>query len=180
MSTEPPLTTELFRRRAAKLGVELPDPPQPKGSYRPAVLHRGIVHTSGVGPMLHGRRLHSGYVGGDVTVEQAQQAAVVAAVNALTAACAAAGGVESIDRLIKLTAFVRSAPRFTEQNTVIDRASAVLHELLGERGRHARSTVGVAELPFGICVEIELLAACRTTPPAPPTPAATTISRRKR
>ncbi|TYB41856.1 RidA family protein [Actinomadura chibensis] len=164
MSTEPPLTTELLRRRAAAQGVELPSPPEPKGSYRPAVVHRGTVYTSGVGPMLRGQRLHSGYVGGDVTVEQAQEAAAVAAVNALTAACAAVGGVESIERLVKLTAFVRSAPGFTRQSAVIDRASSVLHELLGERGRHARSAVGVAELPFGICVEIELLAACRAVP----------------
>lgn len=163
MSTEPPLTAEVLQQRAALLGIELPDPPSPKGSYRPAVIHGGVIYTSGVGPMLHGRRLHSGYVGGDVTVEQAQQAAVVAAVNALTSACAAVGGIESVDRLIKLTAFVRSAPGFTQQSTVIDRASSVLHELLGERGTHARSAVGVAELPFGICVEIELMAARRDT-----------------
>lgn len=161
MSTEPPLTAQTLQQRAAALGVELPAPPHPKGAYRPAVIHGGVIYTSGVGPMLHGQRLHSGYVGGDVTVEQAQHAAVVAAVNALTSACAAAGGAESLDRLIKLTAYVRSAAGFTQQSTVIDRASSVLHELLGERGTHARSAVGVAELPFGICVEIELTAACR-------------------
>ncbi len=159
---EPHVTAAVLEQRAASLGVQLPPPPTPRGRYTPAVIHGGVIYTSGVGPMLNGRRHHSGYVGGDVTIEQAQQAAAIAAVNALTCASAAAGGVESLERLIKLTGFVRSAPGFTDQAAVVDGASSVLQGLLGDRGAHARSAVGVAELPFGICVEIELVAAHRS------------------
>lgn len=158
---EPYVTQEHLERRARTLGIELPNPPAPKGSYRPSTTHDRLIYTSGVGPMLNGTRLHCGYVGGGVSIDQAQEAAAVAAVNALAAVCAGAGGVESIDRLLKLTGFIRSAPGFTQQSVVLDRASEVLHKLLGERGTHARSAVGVAELPFGICVEIEIVAALR-------------------
>lgn len=154
-------TSRDLARRARELGIVLPEPPSPKGAYLPAVVVDNLVYTSGMGPMLRGTRHHVGYVGSDVTVAQAREAALIAAVNALVAALAAIGGVERLDRLVRLTGYVRSATGFIEQAAVVDRASTVLQDLLGGRGRHARSAVGVAELPFGIAVEVDLLAAVR-------------------
>lgn len=155
--------SELFAR-ADELAITLPQTPTPKGDYRPAVVHHGLIYTSGMGTMLDGVRHHVGYVGAEVTLGDAQDAAVISALNALMAAVDAAGGVENIDRIIRMTGFVRSAPLFTQQSAVLDKASQVLVQLLGDRGVHARSAIGVAELPFGIPVEIELIVACNEKP----------------
>lgn len=163
-----------LERRAERRGLVLPAPPAPQGAYRPAVVAGGMVFTSGMGPMLDGTRRHLGYVGADVTTEEGRDAARIAVVNALMAAIDAAGGIENIASIVRVTGFVRSAPGFIQQTKVVDAASEVLHDLLGEAGAHARSAVGVAELPFGIPVEIELTALLRGSPagasPAPPLP----------
>jgi enamine deaminase RidA (YjgF/YER057c/UK114 family) len=144
---------------ARAMGVVIPPAPRPQGSYLPAAIHGGIAYSSGMGPMLDGERRHLGYVGCDVTLEQARAAARIAVLNAVAAVAEAAGGLEKITRILRITGYVRSAPNFTNQVGVLNAASELLTDLFGERGQHARSAIGVAELPFGIPVEIELVAA---------------------
>lgn len=144
---------------AERRGLRLPPSPTPQGDYRPALIHSGLIYTSGMGTVLDGVRRHVGYVGADISVEQAQEAATIATMNAVAAAVEAAGGAEAIERVLKLTGFVRSSEGFTDQARVLDAASRRLVELFGTWGVHARSAIGVAELPFGIPVEVELVLA---------------------
>ncbi len=147
-----------IEKRALTLGIELPPTPRPQGSYTPALVVNGMAFTSGMGPMQNGVRRNLGYVGGDVTVEDASEAAGIAVLNALSALRWVLGSLDEIIRIIRLTGYVRSAPGFCSQITVIDAASNILLDLFQEKGEHVRSALGVAELPFGIPVEIELLA----------------------
>ena len=123
----------------------------------PAVLVRDLVFTSGMGPVRAGVRHHVGYVGGDISLTQAAEAAEIATLNAV----AAVGSVVDLDRvdgIVRLTGYVRSARWFTDQPKVVDAASRLLARLFHDAAPHARTAVGVAELPFGISVEIELIA----------------------
>lgn len=147
-----------IEERALALGIEIPLTPNPQGSYAPALVVNNIAFTSGMGPILNGVRRNLGYVGGDVTVDDASDSARIAVLNALSALRWALGSLDKITRIIRLTGYVRSAPGFCGQTAVIDSASNILLELFRENGEHVRSALGVAELPFGIPVEIELIA----------------------
>jgi enamine deaminase RidA (YjgF/YER057c/UK114 family) len=110
---------------------------------------------------VDGKVLAVGKVGGEVSVPDAAALARTCALNALAAAAAAAGGLEAIRRIVKVTGFVASAPGFTGQPQVVNGASELLIDVFGQDGRHARSAVGVAELPLGVPVEVELIAEVR-------------------
>lgn len=153
-------------KRAEALGLAIPPAPAPKGSYVPVVRVGELLFTSGAGPVRFGTRLHCGYVGGEVSVDQAREAARVAVLNALGVLREALGTLDHVRQVIRLTGYVRSAPGFTGQTAVIDAASDLLVSLLGQCGKHARSAIGVAELPFGISVEIDLVVAA-AGPPSP-------------
>lgn len=150
-------TAQELTARALALGIEIPCAPSPKGAYLPALEHHGLIYTSGMGTMVGGVRHHIGYVGAEVSIEQAREAAAIATVNALAAAIAKADGIENIERVLRLTGYVRSARGFTEQTQVVDGGSVALTGLLGEAGTHVRSAIGVSELPYGIPVEVELI-----------------------
>lgn len=158
-----------LEKRVKALGLHIPPAPAPKGSYVPVVRVGDLLFTSGMGPLRSGARIHSGYVGGEVSVDQARAAAQVAVLNALGVLREALGTLDRVGQVIKLTGYVRSSPGFTGQTVVIDAASDLLISLFGESGRHARSAIGVAELPFGISVEIELVVAA-AGPALPATP----------
>jgi enamine deaminase RidA (YjgF/YER057c/UK114 family) len=111
---------------------------------------------------VDGKLPATGKVGGAVTAEDAAQYARTAALNALAAAASAAGGLAAIGRIVKVTGFVASAAGFTGQPQVVNGASELLFEVFGEDGRHARSAVGVAELPLNAPVEVELIAELRS------------------
>ncbi|WP_062209865.1 RidA family protein [Demequina oxidasica] len=148
--------------RLAKLGLELPAVATPLGVYVPALRHGDMVYTSGQLPLVEGDLLATGLVGHreeDVTPERANECARVAALNAIAAAADASGGLDNIVRVIRVTGFVASAPGFTAQPAVINGASALIGEVFGDAGRHARSAVGVASLPVGAPVEVELTVA---------------------
>ena len=145
------------------MGLELPPVPKPAGSYVPAVRSGSLVFTAGQVPFVGGELHRTGRVGEDVSVEEARDAARTCALNALAAAAAETGGLEGISRIVKVTGFVASAPGFNRQPEVINGASDLLGELFGERGRHARSAVGMQALPFGIPVEIEMIVQVRRT-----------------
>ncbi|PPI20495.1 LysR family transcriptional regulator [Rathayibacter sp. AY1B1] len=145
--------------RLAELGVELPAVAAPAGAYVPAVVHGGLVYTAGQIPFVDGALPLVGKVGAEVSPEQAKDLARTCALNALAAVADAIGSLDRVTRIVKLTGFVASAAGFTGQPGVINGASELLGDVFGEPGRHARSAVGVAELPLGAPVEVELIVA---------------------
>jgi enamine deaminase RidA (YjgF/YER057c/UK114 family) len=143
--------------RLAELGLTLPQVVPPLAAYVPAVQSGNHVYVSGQLPLVDGKLPHVGKVGAEVTVEQGTELARTCALNAL-AAIDALVGLGRIVKIVKLTGFVASAAGFTEQPAVINGASQLFGDVLGELGRHARSAVGVAELPLGAPVEVEVIA----------------------
>ena len=147
--------------RLAALGLTLPPVTAPVAAYVPAVRTGPYVYVSGQLPVVDGKLPATGKVGDAVSAADAAGMARTCALNALAAAAAAAGGLEAISRIVKVTGFVASAPGFTGQPQVINGASELLIEVFGEQGRHARSAIGVAELPLNAPVEVELIAEVR-------------------
>lgn len=143
-------------QRLAELGIELPAPAAPVGSYAPAVLDGDRVHTSGQLPLVGGELTATGLVGAEVTPEDAAACARTCAVNALAAIAAVLGDLDRVEAVVKITGFVASAPGFSGQPAVLNGASDLLREVFGEAGVHARSAVGVAALPLGAPVEVEV------------------------
>ncbi|MFC0313373.1 RidA family protein [Gordonia phosphorivorans] len=150
--------------RLAELGITLPPVVAPVGSYTPALRVGDLVYTSGQLPVVDGELVLRGKVSdgaeGIVTPEQANAAARQCALNAL-AAVDSVVGVDAIVRIVKVVGFVASAAGFTGQPGVLNGASDFLGEIFGEAGVHARSAVGVAELPLGAPVEVELIVQVR-------------------
>lgn len=142
--------------RLTELGMELPGVAAPVAAYVPAVRSGSQVYTSGQLPFVKGELAATGKVGAEVSPEEAKRHARTAALNAL-AAVDALVGLESIVRIVKVTGFVASAEGFTGQPAVINGASELFGEVFGDAGAHARSAVGVAELPLGAPVEVELI-----------------------
>lgn len=143
--------------RLRNLGYELPSIPQPAGSYVPAVRSGTLIFTAGQLPFQNGDLALTGKVGDAVSVENAKEAARLCALNALAAAAGEAGGLDGIARVVKVTGYVASVPGFTRQPEVLNGASDLIGDLFGESGLHARSAVGVAELPLGAPVEVEIV-----------------------
>jgi enamine deaminase RidA (YjgF/YER057c/UK114 family) len=142
--------------RLAELGITLPAVPTPAGAYIPARRVDDLVYTSGQVPVVDGRPAAIGKLGAEIDVEEGYRLARICALNAL-AAVDALVGIDSVAGVVKVVGFVASAPGFSAQPGVINGASDVLGEIFGETGRHARSAVGVAELPLGVPVEVELI-----------------------
>ncbi|MGU3433102.1 RidA family protein [Actinomycetes bacterium M1A6_2h] len=138
------------------MGLELPPVVPPVASYVPAVRTGSLVYTSGQLPMVDGKLPLVGKVGAEVSAEQAQDLARTCALNAI-AAIDALVGIDSIVKVVKVVGFVASAPGFTGQPGVINGASNLLGDVFGDAGVHARSAVGVAELPLNAPVEVELI-----------------------
>jgi len=143
--------------KLAELGLTLPTVVPPVAAYVPAVQSGNYVYVSGQLPMVDGKLPLTGKVGAEVTEEQGAELARTCALNAL-AAIEALVGLGRIVKIVKVTGFVASAPGFTGQPAVINGASNLFGDVLGEQGRHARSAVGVAELPLGAPVEVEIIA----------------------
>ena len=148
--------------RLAALGLTLPPVAAPVAAYVPAVLAGGLVYTSGQLPTVDGKLPAVGKVGGEVSGPDAAGLARTCALNAIAAAAAAAGGLDAISRIVKVTGFVASAPGFSGQPQVVNGASELLIEVFGEDGTHARSAVGVAELPLNAPVDVELIVQIRS------------------
>lgn len=144
--------------RLAALGRTLPSVPAPAAAYVPAVRTGSYVYTAGQLPFVDGKLPASGKVGSDVSLEQAKELAGTCALNALAAVVGEVGELSAIRRIVKVVGFVASSPDFTAQPQVINGASELLGEVLGEAGQHARSAVGMAVLPLDTPVEVELIA----------------------
>jgi enamine deaminase RidA (YjgF/YER057c/UK114 family) len=142
--------------RLAELGIELPNVVAPLAAYVPAVRTGNLVYTSGQLPMESGALARTGKVGGDVSPEEAKALARICALNGL-AAVQSLVGVDAVTRVVKVVGFVASAPGFHGQPGVINGASELLGEVFGDAGAHARSAVGVSELPLDSPVEVELI-----------------------
>ncbi|MGH8630160.1 MAG: RidA family protein, partial [Burkholderiales bacterium] len=133
----------------------------PQFEYVPVVVHGDFAYVSGQVPRLDAQSVISGKLGAGLDVERGSEAAKLCVLHALAALKLALGSLDRIERIVKLTGFVASAPGFVQQPQVIDGASRLLAEIFGERGRHARSAIGVAELPRGSAVEVEMIVALR-------------------
>ena len=147
--------------RLAALGLTLPPVAAPVAAYVPAVRTGMYVYTSGQLPTVDGKLPAVGKVGDEVSAQDAAGMARTCVLNALAAAASAVGGLAGIRRIVKVTGFVASAPGFGGQAQVINGASELLIEVFGEDGKHARSAIGVAELPLNAPVEVELIAEAR-------------------
>ncbi|PRX99491.1 RidA family protein [Allonocardiopsis opalescens] len=143
--------------RLAELGLRLPEPARPLAAYVPAVRTGDHVYTAGQLPMVDGELAGTGKVGADVTPERAAELAAVCALNALAAVKAEIGALARVVRVVKVTGYIASAPGFTAQPAVLNGASELLGAVFGDRGRHARSAVGVPVLPLDAPVEVELI-----------------------
>ena len=142
--------------RLGQLGVALPQVVAPLASYVPAVRTGNLVYTSGQLPMEAGSLARTGKVGAEVSPEDGKVLARICALNAL-AAVDSLVGIDAVTRVVKVVGFVASAPGFNGQPSVINGASDLLAEVFGDNGVHARSAVGVAELPLDAPVEVELI-----------------------
>ncbi|MCW2632489.1 MAG: Endoribonuclease [Pseudonocardia sp.] len=146
--------------RLRELDVTLPGVAAPAGAYVPAVRSGSLVFTAGQLPLVDGTLAATGKVGAEVSVDDAAGLARLCGLNAL-AAVDALVGIDSVVRVVKVTGFVASAPGFSRQPSVLDGASSLMGELFGADGAHARSAVGVAELPRGAPVEVEIVVEVR-------------------
>ncbi len=142
--------------RLAELGIVIPTPAAPVANYVSFVRTGTLVHIAGQIPKKGDEILFVGKLGDKITVEQGQEAARVCIVNFLAAAQAAAGGsLDNVKRIVKINVFVNSTQDFTQQPAIGNGASDFLVNVFGEAGKHARSAVGVAQLPMGVAVEID-------------------------
>ncbi|GAA0968839.1 RidA family protein [Acrocarpospora macrocephala] len=147
--------------RLARLGLVLPEVVTPLAAYVPAVRTGNYVYTSGQLPIVDGKLIATGKLGAEVSDEQGIDLARICALNAMAAIISVAGDLSHIVRIVKVLAFVASTPEYTNQPVVVDGASTLFGEVLGEAGRHARSAVGVAVLPRNAPVELEVVAEVR-------------------
>ena len=147
--------------RLEKLGIVLPEPAMPAANYVPFVRIENQLWISGQLPMDSEGIKFLGKCGNERSIEEGYQAAKLCAINILAQIKSAAGDLENVDRIIKLVGFVNSTPDFTQQPKVINGASDLIAEVFGDIGKHARSAVGVAVLPFDATVEVEAVVALK-------------------
>lgn len=148
----------MIDERLKEIGIKLPDPPKPAGSYIPVVVVGNLAFVSGQIPMRDGKVIFTGKVPTQKTVEDAQDASRLCTVNILAQLKANLGNLDRIMRIVKVSGFVNSTQEFTEHPKVINAASDMLYKIFGERGKHARIAVGVSSLPLDSTVEIDLVA----------------------
>ncbi len=141
-------------QRLEELGIVLPPAPQAVAAYVPAVISGKWCLTSGQLPFLDGKLVAEGIVGDSITVKEAQEAAKQAALNAISVAAVAAGGLDRLERVIRVEGYVQSTETFHDQPQVINGASWILQEIFQDKGRHARLAVGTNALPLNAAVEV--------------------------
>jgi enamine deaminase RidA (YjgF/YER057c/UK114 family) len=143
------------------LGIELPPAPEAVGNYKLAKRHKDLLFLSGHGPLMDGEWI-TGKIGSDLSLEQGVQAARVTGLNLLATLKKELDELEHVVSVLKLVGMLNTAPGFTELPTVLNGCSDLMVEVFGEKiGKHARSAVGMAELPFNIAIEIEAIVAVR-------------------
>ncbi len=153
--------TDVIEKRIAELGYTLYGPHPPHDPLVPVVVHGGVARTSGQLPRIDGKLTCTGLLGDSVTVEQASRASEVCVLNALAVLQEELGSLDRIDRVLTVLGFAAVAPGTEMQPAALDGASKLLFQVFGEAGRHTRSAIGVASLPRGGTVELELAVAVR-------------------
>jgi enamine deaminase RidA (YjgF/YER057c/UK114 family) len=144
----------MIEEKLSALGISLPIPPDPAGSYVPVVVSGNLAFVAG---QIPAQGNHIKFRGKVVSIETGQQAARLCTINALAQLRSSLGSLDRVKQVIKLTGFVNCDPSFTDHPKVINGASDLLVQLFGEKGKHARVAVGVSSLPFDSAVEIDLI-----------------------
>lgn len=147
----------MIEERLDELGITLPVPPKPAGSYIPVVKTGSLLFVSGQIPMKEGKVVFQGKVPSSISIEDAQKAAKLCTINALAQIKAELDTLDKISRIVKVSGFVNSSQDFVEQPKIINAASDLLFEIFGDKGKHSRIAVGVASLPLNSSVEIDLI-----------------------
>jgi len=140
-----------------ELGFVLPPAPKPVGSYIPVSFSNGTIYTSGILPIENGKLNFIGSFPSDLSIEKGQSIAKICVLNALSAIKDAVGDLDSIKKVIKLNGFIRSDKDFADQPKILNGASDLIVEIFGSKGKHARSAIGVCELPLGSPIELEMI-----------------------
>lgn len=143
--------------RLKELDLDIPEPPAPGGIYELTKQTGNVIFTSGQAPSQDGKFIYTGKLGADVSIEDGKKAAALCVLNCLSVIEARIKDLNKITNIVKVLGFVSSAPNFNDQPEVINGASQLLVDIFGEKGKHARSAIGVNELPFNIAVEIEII-----------------------
>ena len=146
----------MIEEKLESLGIKLPNPPTPAGSYVPAIKTGNLLFISGQIPMEDGKVIYTGKVS-DENIETAQKSAKMCAINILAQIKRETGNLDKVSRIVRLSGFVNSSPEFTAQPKVINPASDLMFEIFGEKGKHSRIAVGVASLPLGSMTEIDAI-----------------------
>ncbi|MFZ5924594.1 MAG: RidA family protein [Bacillota bacterium] len=148
----------VVEERLERLGLKLPPCPEPVAAYVPAVQASGFVFVSGQTPIIDDKPVYCGKVGAELSVEEGYEAAKICALRCLAELKSVIGNLDRVERIVKVTGYVNSAPGLGDQPKVVNGASELLEKVFGEKGKHSRAAIGVAELPGGGSVEIELIA----------------------
>lgn len=146
----------MIDEKIKSLGINLPIPPSPAGSYIPVVKSGNLLYVSGQIPMEDGKVAFTGKVS-DINIETAQKSARICAINILAQLKKELGDLEKISRIVRISGFVNSVPEFTQQPKVINAASDLFYEIFGECGKHSRIAVGVSSLPLNSMTEIDAI-----------------------
>ncbi|RDJ32652.1 MAG: RidA family protein [Crenarchaeota archaeon] len=146
----------MIDEKIESLGITLPDPPTPAGSYIPVVIAGNLAFVSGQIPMQNGKVLFTGKVSND-NIDEAKKSAKICAINILAQLKRELGNLDRVTRVVRLSGFVNSTPDFTAHPKVINEASDLIHEIFGEKGKHARIALGVAALPLDSMTEIDAI-----------------------
>lgn len=147
----------MIEDKLASIGIKLPSPPAPTGSYVPVVISHNLAFVAGQIPAEGGQVKFRGKVGRDIPIEAGQQAARLCTVNALAQLKMALGSLDRVRRVVKVTGFVNCDPSFADHPKVVNGASDLLVQVFGEAGKHARAAVGVSSLPLDSAVEVEFI-----------------------
>lgn len=147
----------MIEEKIKELGFDLPQVARPLAAYIPAKQVGNLIMTSGQVPVVNGEIKYKGKIDQDLSEEDGQKAAQICALNCLAAIKDIVGDLDKINEVVKLTVFVASSPDYTSQPKVANGASELVTKIFGEKGKHARSAVGVTALPLGAAVEIEMI-----------------------
>ena len=150
----------MIYEKLKKMGITLPNPPEPAGAYVPVIMEDNTAYVSGQIPISDGKIVYLGKVG-DSNIDEARESAKLCTINILAQLEKNLGSLEKIVRVIRINGFVNSQPEFTAHPKVIDAASDLIYEIFAEKGKHTRIAVGVQSLPFGSMTEIDALVRVR-------------------
>jgi len=146
-----------IEQKIEKLGYRVPEASKPLGVYVPVVRVGNLLFVGGKIPLVQGQLRYKGKVGKDLTVEEGYEAAKTCVLNLLSVIKTELGDLDKVQRIIKIAGYINSASGFTEQSKVLNGASEFLLEVFGDKGRHARAAIGVAELPLDAPLEVEMI-----------------------